>query len=53
MKNYTKQTTITKPKLVIEYDEYAISPREDINLGYFITVDRKCKVQTLTSNWKT
>ena len=41
MKNYTKQTTITKPKLVIEYDEYAISPREDTNLGYFITVDSK------------
>ena len=38
MKNYTKQTTITKPKLVIEYDEYAQNPRYDTNLGYFITI---------------
>ncbi len=37
-KTYT--TTIEKPKLVIEYDDNAISPREDSNLGYFITVDR-------------
>ena len=41
MKNYTKKITITKPKLVIEYDKYAQSPREDTNLGYFITVDSK------------
>jgi hypothetical protein len=38
MKTY--KTTIEKPRLVIEYDEYCDSPREWSNLGYFITVDR-------------
>jgi hypothetical protein len=40
MKTYTKTTTSTEPKLVIEYDENCDSPREWSNLGYFITVDR-------------
>lgn len=39
MKTYTKQITVIKPKLVINYDENADSPREWSNLGYFITVD--------------
>lgn len=39
MKTYT--TTIEKPRLVIEYDRDAESPRTwDGNIGYFITVDR-------------
>lgn len=39
MKTYTKQITVIKPKLVINYDENSESPREWSNLGYFITVD--------------
>lgn len=39
MKTYTK--TIEKPRLVIEYDTSGISPREDDNLGYFITVESR------------
>lgn len=38
MKTYT--TTIEKPILEIRYDSDPQSPREDSNLGYFITVDR-------------
>lgn len=38
MKTYTKQ--VTKPKLEIRYDLDPFNPREDSNLGYFITVDR-------------
>ena len=41
MKTITFKQEVTKPKLVIEYDEDTISPREDSNLGYFITVDRR------------
>lgn len=41
LKTYTKQTTETKPRLLIEHDEYAINPRKQCdNLGYFITIDR-------------
>lgn len=40
MKTYTKQIEITKPRLEIRNDDNAISPRQDSNLGYFITVDR-------------
>ena len=38
MKNYT--TTVEKPLLEIRYDSDLPSPREDDNLGYFITMDR-------------
>jgi hypothetical protein len=41
MKTYTIEKTETLPLLNISYDEYAQSPREDTNLGYFITVDSK------------
>jgi len=40
MKTFKKIETIQKPMLVIEYDDSVPSPREDTNLGYFITVDR-------------
>lgn len=40
MKTYTKTVTETKPRLVIQYDSYPRSPREDDNHGYFITVQR-------------
>lgn len=40
MKTYTKQTTTTEPRLIITHDDDTTSPREDSNLGYFITVDR-------------
>jgi hypothetical protein len=40
MKTYTKTTVSTEPRLVIEHDENCDSPRQDSNLGYFITVDR-------------
>lgn len=39
MKTYKK--TIEKPRLVIEYDEMPTSPRENDNLGYFITCERR------------
>lgn len=41
MKTYTKTETTIKPLLEIEYDEDPLSPREDSNLGYFITVDSR------------
>lgn len=40
MKQITYTEQVTKPKLVIKYDEDPQSPREWSNLGYFITVDR-------------
>jgi len=40
MKTYTRTIEETKPKLVIEYDDNATSPREDTCLGYFISIDR-------------
>lgn len=40
MKTYTKTTTTQEPRLVISYDPFADSPREDSNLGYFVTCDR-------------
>ena len=39
MKTYKEE--INKPRLVIEYDNDIESPRNDSNLGYFITVDSK------------
>ncbi len=39
MKTYT--TTIEKPRLVIQQDSDAESPRHDTNLGYFITCDSR------------
>lgn len=39
MKTYTKSVIETKPRLVIEYDDCPMSPREWTNLGYFITID--------------
>jgi len=39
-KTYTKTTISEKPLLEIEHDSEPISPREDSNFGYFITVDR-------------
>jgi hypothetical protein len=38
MSNTTYTTTITKPRLVISYDPFATSPREDSNLGEAITI---------------
>lgn len=38
MKTYTAK--IEKPRLVIQYDDSAESPREWDNLGYFITAER-------------
>lgn len=38
--NYTKTVQETKPRLVINYDEYSESPRGWDNLGYFITNER-------------
>ena len=40
MKTYTKTVTETKPRLVIEREKCPVSPREDDNLGYFITIER-------------
>jgi len=40
MKTYTKTITQTLPRLVIEHDTMAQSPRRDTNLGYFITCER-------------
>ena len=40
MKTYKKIVTTEEPLLLIEYEEGPESPREDTNLGYFITVDR-------------
>lgn len=37
MKTYT--TTTEKPRLVINYDDAIFSPRQDNNLGYFITCE--------------
>ena len=39
MKTYKQ--TIDKPRIEIEHDPFATSPREDSNLGYFITCDNK------------
>ena len=39
MKKYTKDITITEPRLEISYCEDIDSPREWSNLGYFITID--------------
>jgi len=39
MKTYTKTSITEEPRLVISYDQDPMSPREDTNLGYFITVD--------------
>ena len=41
MITYTKQTTETKPRLVIKYDNDAETPRQYDNLGYFITQSDK------------
>ena len=38
MKTYNQ--TVQKPRLVIEYDHFATSPREDTNVGKFITNER-------------
>ena len=38
MKTYTKTTITEEPLLEITHDESPQSPREDTNLGYFITV---------------
>lgn len=42
MKALTYTTTVTRPRLVIEYDDQPESPREWDNLGYFITCERDC-----------
>lgn len=39
MKTYTKTTVTEAPRLEITHDFDPISPREDTNLGYFITKD--------------
>ena len=39
MKTYTIQTTETRPLLEIRHCDNDLSPREDTNLGYFITCD--------------
>ena len=39
MKTYERTVTTTEPRLVISHDESAESPRNDDNLGHFITVD--------------
>lgn len=41
MLTYTKTIQETKNRLVIDYDQFTISPREDTNLGYFLTIDSK------------
>ena len=41
MKTYKKETIEVKPRLEIIYDEWADSPREWSNLGYFITQDER------------
>jgi hypothetical protein len=41
MKTYTKTTITEEPMLKIYNDDDAPSPREDDNLGYFITVDSR------------
>lgn len=38
-KTYTQTTVSEQPRLTIQHDEWPISPREDSNLGLFITVD--------------
>lgn len=38
MKTY--KTTVEKPRIEIYHDPFASSPREDTNLGYFITFDQ-------------
>lgn len=40
MITYTKTSITTEPRLIIQHDEDAESPRQWDNLGYFITVDR-------------
>jgi len=40
MKTYTRTIEETKPKLVIEHNDNAISPRNNTCLGYFISIDR-------------
>lgn len=40
LKTYTKQITEIKPRLEIYNSEDELSPREDSNLGYFITCER-------------
>lgn len=40
-KTYQKTTTTTEPRLVISHDDMTPSPREDSNLGYWITIDRE------------
>ena len=40
MKTYTKKRITQEPRLEIVYDSGCFSPREDTNLGYFITVDK-------------
>lgn len=40
MLTYTKTVVETKPRLEIFHDQFATSPREDSNLGYFITIER-------------
>lgn len=39
-KTFTKKVVTEEPKLVISYDPGSTSPREDSNLGYFLTKDR-------------
>ena len=39
MKTYTKQ--IEEPRLAIGYDKHADSPRNNENLGYFITIEKR------------
>ena len=39
MLTYTKTETTRRPRLVISHDEDPYNPREDTNLGYFITCD--------------
>lgn len=40
VKTYTKTRITDEPRLVIRHDTDGMSPREDSNLGYFITNDR-------------
>jgi hypothetical protein len=43
MKTYTKTTIMEQPRLIIEYDNDADSPRTWHNLGYFVTSDGNYK----------
>jgi len=43
MKTYTKTTTTDEPRLVIEYDNDAESPRQWDNIGVFVTKIRNYK----------